>query len=101
MYVFVKAERTTFDKERKVLTKSIAYIEYDEAKYLFLDSINKMCGKFDKDEWKNNGIIVPGTSFYSEGNMNHYDVQYKILYTYVYYYDDLLYNRIEDLKKTS
>lgn len=41
MYSLVRSERTIFDKNRIMLSKSIAYIYYDDIEHLFIDYDNK------------------------------------------------------------
>lgn len=98
MYSLVKSERTIFDKNRMMLSKSIAYIYYDDIEHLFIDYDNKTWGNFDEYEWKRKGAIVPGITSHNEDNINSYDIQYEILETLETYYDGNLWDSIEKLK---
>ena len=98
MYSLVRSERTIFDKNRIMLSKSIAYIYYDDIEHLFIDYDNKTWGKFDEYEGKRKGAIVPGITFHNEDNINSYDIQYEILETLETYYYGNLWDRIEKLK---
>ena len=98
MYSLVRAERTIFDKNRIVLSKSIAYIYYDDTEHLFIDYDNKTWGKYYEYEWKRKGVIVLNVTSHNEDNVNSYDIQYEIFETLgTYYYGDL-WNRIKKLK---
>ena len=99
MYSLVRAEKTIFDKNRTILTKSIAYIYWDDVEHLFIDYANKIWGEYDKYEWENKGVIVPGIMSHNEDNVNSYNIQYEILETLETYYYGNLWNRIEELKQ--
>jgi hypothetical protein len=81
-----------------MLSKSIAYIYYDDIEHLLIDYDNKTWGKFDEYEWKRKGAIVPGITSHNEDNINSYDIQYEILETLETYYYGNLWDRIEKLK---
>ena len=101
MYSLVRSERTIFDKNRIMLSKSIAYIYYDDTEHLFIDYDNKTWGNFDEYEWKRKGAIVPDITSHNEDDINSYDIQYEILETLERYYYGNLWDRIEELKKES
>lgn len=98
MYSLVRAEKTIFDKNRTILSKSIAYIYYDDTEHLFIDYANKTWGEYDEYEWERKGVVVPSIAFHNEDNINPCNIQYEILETLeVYYYGDL-WTRIEKLE---
>ena len=48
MYSLVRSERTIFDKNRIMLSKSNAYIYYADIEHLFIDYDIKTWGEVDK-----------------------------------------------------
>ena len=100
MYSLVRAERTIFDKNKIILSKSIAYIYWDDVEHLFVDCANKTWGEYDKNEWKHKGVVIPDITSHNEDNVYPYNIiQYEILETLNTYYYGSLWDKIEELEE--